>query len=68
MTNQKSYPVFYCREEGGFPNGEKVWVFDCPACGKKHTHGPVEGHRGAHCDNFPNGYEIKLGAKVKSSG
>jgi len=54
MTNQTSYPVFACREE------DNQWVFDCPACGETHRHGPSAGHRQAHCDSFPSGYKIKL--------
>ena len=34
-------------------------TFNCPECGKKHTHGYREGHRVAHCDNWENGYYLK---------
>jgi len=25
------------------------WTVQCPYCGKKHFHGPGEGHRSPHC-------------------
>mgnify|MGYP003625752795 FL=1 len=37
-------------------------TFDCPKCGKTHTHGYGEGHRVSHCadrDLWKNGYYLK---------
>lgn len=62
MTYETSSPVFTCREENN------QWVFDCPACGKTHRHGPIQGHRQAHCNSFPNGYSIKLEARIGEDG
>ena len=48
-------------------NADKVgvWQFDCPYCKRPHTHGPLPGHRVAHCDtkNEENkrGYYLVLG-------
>ena len=39
--------------------GTDLLTFNCPECGKKHTHGYREGHRVAHCDNWENGYYLK---------
>ena len=27
----------------------RVWVIDCPYCGREHTHGDEPGHRVSHC-------------------
>ncbi len=39
--------------------GTDLLTFNCPECGKKHTHGYSEGHRVAHCDNWEHGYYLK---------
>jgi len=41
------------------------FTFMCPACGKRHYHGAIEGRREPHCRDhcaFPNGYILKLEA------
>jgi hypothetical protein len=53
-------PVMYATKEHS--RGVDLFRFDCPMCGKRHTHGYGEGHRIAHCtnpDNFPDGYILK---------
>jgi len=37
-------------------------TFNCPKCGKKHTHGYGEGHRVSHCQDpklWEYGYYLK---------
>ena len=40
------------------------FTFKCPACGRRHYHGAVEGTAVAHCrldpDPFPQGYFLRL--------
>lgn len=43
-------PVFEC-EEKTTRYGVTIWTFRCPECKRKHSHGPMEGHRVAHCTN-----------------
>lgn len=53
-------PVIYATKQQ--LNGVDCFIFDCPKCGKRHTHGYVEGHRISHCvddDLFPDGYILK---------
>ena len=43
-------------------NGVDLLTFDCPKCGKKHTHGYGEGHRTSHCEDrrlWEHGYFLK---------
>ena len=47
-------------------NGVDLLTFDCPKCGKKHTHGYGEGHRTSHCEDrslWENGYYLKESQK-----
>jgi len=46
-----------------FQVNEKREFYCIPGCGRKHTHGTGDGHRGAHCDKdnrngHKNGYYI----------
>jgi hypothetical protein len=41
-------------DENGIPTVTAIrkgsqFVFDCPFCGHRHSHGAIEGHRVAHC-------------------
>ena len=43
-------------------NGVDLLAFNCPKCGKKHTHGYGEGHRTSHCEDrslWEHGYFLK---------
>lgn len=44
------------------------WLVPCPFCGRIHLHGPMEGHRVAHCGGHPNeprsGYYIRLAGQA----
>jgi len=42
-------PVVPLKREVVMPLGERVWVIDCPYCGREHTHGAEAGHRVSHC-------------------
>ena len=48
-------PVMFClKTRDGL--GQPRWVFDCPWCGKRHSHGHVEGRwglRASHCPEHP---------------
>ena len=33
----------------------RVWVIDCPYCGREHTHGAEPGHRVSHCRHHGSG-------------
>ena len=53
-------PTVYAKKE--IRNGVNLFTFDCPKCGKKHTHGYSEGHRVSHCEDinlWKNGYYLK---------
>lgn len=57
-------PIFIVKETRRHP--QTVW-FECPVCGKHHTHGrPITynpEHRASHCrdkDAFPDGYYIQM--------
>jgi hypothetical protein len=34
---------------------DRVWVIDCPYCGREHTHGAEPGHRVSHCRHHGSG-------------
>ena len=36
----------------------RVWVIDCPYCGREHTHGAKRGHRMTHCGGSVSGYIV----------
>jgi hypothetical protein len=53
-------PIIFATKERRFK--VDLFTFDCPKCGKTHTHGYGEGHRVSHChdpDLFPQGYILK---------
>jgi len=50
------------RKTPATPEDEGFWQFKCPACKRKHRHGPFPGHRVSHClqkDAFPQGYFLE---------
>lgn len=46
--------------------GRLLWRIECPYCGREHRHGPMEGHREAHClvatGESHRGYNLALRA------
>ncbi|MHA1410487.1 MAG: hypothetical protein ACTSQY_09335 [Candidatus Odinarchaeia archaeon] len=56
--DMKGYPTVYATEVNN------SWVFPCPYCKTKHSHGCGEGHRQAHCSGDSplkeTGYYLKL--------
>lgn len=55
-----SIPTVYANKET--VKGVDLLTFDCPKCGKTHTHGYGEGHRVSHCqapDAWERGYYLK---------
>ena len=58
----ENIPTVYAKKETR--NGVNLFTFDCPNCGKKHTHGYSEGHRVSDCEDrnlLKNGYDLKEG-------
>jgi hypothetical protein len=70
MVEPVGFPVVECFEQVDVNRGrvDVAWRFWCPYCEKWHSHGPVEGHRVAHCMDatgtpFENGYVLMLVGK-----
>ena len=62
-------PVLLATEVSCGIKGKYVWKVYCPFCANNHIHGPIEGHRVAHCanenSNFrESGYIIMLPRKT----
>ena len=49
-------PVVECHRRAQRPEwASDIWVVSkCPYCGKRHSHGAVEGLRSSHCRNGPS--------------
>ena len=65
MSEQQSLmPTFECTDTG------TQYVFTCPKCGKRNSHGPGYGHRISHCQEncWPDGYFLKPRGKKQTGG